>query len=171
MSIFTKIFGAIGHFFSNLFTKAKPFLEKEIPAVIEVLNGLKAGVDLVELGPFKAVMDKLIGAVPADILSKISSTIPTVVTDLGLVKGVVDQTSPEAVLLAALATIKTIDPSARSVYWTGIGTLLVTDMTDGTLSYNEALIVLNKAYQDGVNLHLFDSSLPDVSVPPLANPA
>lgn len=160
MSIFTKVFGAIGHFFGNLFQKAKPFLEKEIPAVIEVLNGLKAGVDMIETGPFKDAFNRLVGVVPAEILQKISTLVPKVVTDLGLAKGVVDQNSTEAVLLAALAAIKQAVPSARAAYYTGIGTLLVTDITEGKLTYNEALIILNKAYQDGVNLHLINPSLP-----------
>lgn len=160
MSIFEKIFGAIGHFFSNLFTKAKPFLEKEIPAAIEVLNGLKQGVDLVALGPFKDALQKVLGAGFTDIAQKISDVLPKIVTDLGLSKGVVDQTNPEAVLLAALDAIKQIIPTARAAYYSGIATLLVQALADGKLDYNEALIIVNKAYQDGVNLHVFNDQAP-----------
>jgi hypothetical protein len=166
MSFLAKLFASIGHFFANLFDKAKPFLEKEIPVILNVVNGIKQGVDMVETGPFKSIIDNLIGKVPAAILEKVNAALPKIITDLGLAKGVVDQTNAEAVLLAALDAIKQAVPTARAAYYTGIAALLVTDITEGKLTYGEAVHIIQKAYDDGINLHILNAAVPEVSKAP-----
>lgn len=161
MNFFEKLFSGIGHFFSNLFAKAKPFLEKEIPLAIELVNGFKKAVDLVETSPIKQVFDAAVGPVGAALVAQAQVALPKVLTDLGIAKGVVDQTNTEDTLMAAINAVAQIAPSNRNMYLSGIATTLLTALSDGKLTWAEAEIIINKSYQDGVNLHIFNAAIPD----------
>lgn len=172
MNIFEKLISSIGHFFSGIFVKAKPFLEKEIPLAIEVVNGFKKAVDLVETSPIKQVFDAAIGPVGASLVAQAQAALPKVLTDLGIAKGVLDQSTTEDTLMAAIKAVAQIDPSARNMYYSGIATTVLTDITGGKLTWAEAEIVINKAYQDGINLHIFNAQIPDPAAKkdPVQNP-
>lgn len=163
MNFFEKLFSSIGHFFSGIFVKAKPFLEKEIPLAIELVNGFKKAVDLVETSPIKQVFDAAVGPVGASLVAAAQTALPKVLTDLGIAKGVIDQSTTEDTLMAAIKAVGQIDPSNRSMYFSGIATTLLTDITGGKLTWGEAQTIIFKAYQDGVNLHIFNAQIPDPS--------
>lgn len=169
-NFFSNIFNGIGHFFHNLFVKAKPFLQKEIPIAIAVVNGLKKVLDTAETQPFKTILDGLAGAGLGGIIAKVDAALPQILMDMGLVRDGIDTGNAEAVLLAALEQIKKVSPDKRWSYYNGIATNLVNALIDKKLSVQELLIIVQKAYQDGVDLHLFNAALPDVSHIPLDQP-
>lgn len=155
------LFVTIGHAIATAFEKAKPFLEKEIPVVIQVLQGFKAGIDTVNASPFNNMVNQLLGTNLADIVKKVNDALPKAIVDLGLFNGVITADNAQAAITQALEFIKTVSPTARGIYIHDLGKLILADISNGTLDVKHSGAILQQAYEAGVHLELF----PDLNKP------
>lgn len=144
---FGNLFAGIGKSFRDLMKKAKPFLIKEIPVVIGIVNSLKFAVETG--GPFIAAV--IPGDADDKIIAKANKILPKLLVELKLFNISVQSNSNEEIFKAVIAYLQTITKDKRKGKYLEIANYLTVALVDGKLSWSEIVHTVQIAYDEKIN--------------------
>jgi len=146
--LLANIFSSIGRYFNKLFTKAKVFLNKEIPVAIAVVDALKTFMD----SPLMPFITQLIpGEVDDKIAARIRTALPKILVDLKIARDCTQLSSNDAIIQCAINHLRSLQPTARYGYWLMIASHLSYDLTDGKLSWAEIVTLVQSVKNPEIN--------------------
>lgn len=145
MSFLSRIFSGFGKWFGRAYNKVKPFLKKEIPAVIEAVNEAKVWIDSPILDILSAAFKSKWGA---DVTAKLRAAIPVALAKLDVAKNISNIDDPIAFSKAVMAEIKKLDTEGRHDSYFKLSQLLLEQLTDGKLDRSEKIIFLEAVYKE-----------------------
>jgi len=135
-----KIFAWIHRLFGGI----KTIAEKYIRPSIQVVEALKKAVD----SPLLPIITQLIpGNIDDVILYRLKKALPTVLLRLRIADECAKQSDPMEVVLCAIKNLKGYEPDAKAATYHSIAALLSVYLSDGKLSWSEAVHLTEYIYQ------------------------
>lgn len=135
-----KIFSWIKKLFSSVSTIA----EKYVRPAIQIVEAIKKAVD----SPVMPVITALIpGNIDDVVLYRLKKALPTVLQRLRIADECAKQTDPLQVIICAIKNLKDYEPDARAATYHSIATLLSVYLSDGKLTWSEAVHLTEYIYK------------------------
>lgn len=139
------LFSKASAYFNKIVAKAKPFLEKEIPAAIAVVNMLKEVVN----SPVATAITALTPNTADDlILAQAKTLLPKILLALRIARNTTNDHTPEQIISDAIAELQSYDPNMLRGKWKNIEDELTAALLDGKLDWNEIVIVAQMAFDN-----------------------
>jgi hypothetical protein len=131
-------------FLKNLFARTRFYVQQFITPSIHVVEALKAFLDT----PAAPILTALIpGHVDDVIADRLRKYLPIVLQALGLVEDIRGK-SPEVIIQLALAKLRLLNPDGQNAAWHNIASLLGHYLSDGKLSWSEAIHLAEMSYNE-----------------------
>jgi hypothetical protein len=137
-------------YYHHVVNKAKPFLQKEIPAAIGLVQVLKSVIE-------SPVVDLLTGLTQTKvddvIAAKLRELLPVVLVQLGIAKDIVAGASNDEIIQAAiehLKKLKVIDDHAYGRQLLEVASALSHALVDGKISLAELRLIVEAYYRSKV---------------------
>lgn len=134
------IFAAIGSLFTSLESEVKTVI---LPAAVGVVNTIKTIVDFDQLD----LLGTLVGNTALE--DKLRSSLPIVLTELRLIDITISKDINEQ-LKTALEALKFSSDVAKAAFYHSIASMLVVDLSDGKLSWSEAVTLVEYYYHNEI---------------------
>jgi hypothetical protein len=130
---------------SSIFEKAaKEVRDIALPVVINVLNAAKALTD----ADTEDLIGKLAGTAGADVEDKIRTALPKILIELKLVDAALQTETPDQIIAAAFANLRLSSDDAKNAFYHSIAALLLQDLSDGQVSWSEAVELVEFYYKN-----------------------
>lgn len=128
----------------KLFASVKTIAAKYITPSIQIVEALKKAVD----SPLAPIITNLIpGNIDDVVLYRLKKALPTVLLRLRIADECLKQTDPMEVVLCAIKHLKDYEPDARAATYHSIATLLSVYLSDGKLTWSEAVHLTEYIYK------------------------
>lgn len=144
---FSRLFSKMINYYQSAMSKAKPFLQKEIPVAIRVVQALKRVID-------SQAMDIVTAIIPGkfDDVAVIAarSILPVVLLKLGIVKNIASGATNDDVIQAAaleMRKLKLIDNSRYGKTLLDIASEISHALIDGKISLSELATIIHGFYE------------------------
>lgn len=131
-SFLHRLWEAIGNIFDHA---AKEIKEVALPAAIFVVNQLKEVVDSDSINIF----GRIAGGVGVDVEIRLRKLLPELLVELKLVQAAKTSDDVNAILREAISEIKNTSTRAQAAFYHSLAALLVHDLSDGKLTWSEAV--------------------------------
>jgi len=140
-SFIAGIWSAIKGLFHNLAEEEKRLL----PIVISVVNNIKFIVD----GPVADVVTAIIpGDVDDKIRQKLQSFLPKILLELNMLNTCQQLPDTNAQLQCILSNLKLSSDAAKDIYYHGLASLILTELSDGKLSWSDCTAIAEYYYKN-----------------------
>lgn len=136
------MFAAIGSIFQHAEEEVKHVL---LPAVTEIVNGIKTIVDLDQADIIGGLAGKLGPAVE----EKLRDILPKILLELKLIESVVNAGDINAQVLAALDALNLSSDRTKKAFYHDIAAMLLQDLSDGKVTWSEAVTLVEYYYHNG----------------------
>lgn len=135
------IWSAIKGLFHNLEEEEKRLL----PIMISVVNNIKNVVD----GPIADVVTALIpGDVDDKIRTKLQEFLPKIILELNMLNTCQQLSDTNAQLQCILQNLRLSSDSAKDIYYHGLASLILTELSDGKLSWSDCTAIAEYYYKN-----------------------
>lgn len=140
-SFIAGIWSAIKGLFHNLAEEEK----KLLPIVISVINKIKDVAD----SPVADVVAALIpGDVDDHIRAKLQDFIPKILLQLNMLNSCQSLQDPNEQLQCILSNLKLSSDDAKNIYYHGLASLILTELSDGKLSWSDCTAIAEYYYKN-----------------------
>lgn len=139
------MFKKIGAFLKRLFTSSKKAIEKYIEPSILVVEAIKG---FMNTGLVQIATDIIPGQIDNVIAAKINERLPDILMILRLTNECKNLTDRDDIIKCAIEALKKIDKKGRNAFYISIASMLAESLSDGKLSWNEALHLAQFVYQE-----------------------
>jgi len=133
------------NFLKKLFNKAKFYIQQFVTPAVATVESLKRFID-------NPVIDIATAIIPGNldnaIVEKIRLHLPKVLLVLRISDECLRLTNPDEIILCALNKLKAYGPDEKAVAFHSMAALLAHYMSDGKLSWSEAVHLAEMVYQD-----------------------
>ena len=155
-----KIWEGIAHLFQGLEHELKVL----VPVAIKIVNEIK----LINDSPVADIIEQLLKPLGLDpaiaaIREKAKTVLPKIILDLGMIDAINGITDPNAQLQAILVKINLSPNATKNVFYHGLASLILTELSDGNFTWSDATAVAEYYYK-----HLNDAVPTDVPPIPAA---
>lgn len=144
---FSRLFSKMIHYYQSAMSKAKPFMQKEIPVAIRIVQALKRVID-------SQAMDIATAIIPGkfDDVALIASRsiLPVVLLNLGIAKNIADGSSNDEIVQSAILEmrkLKLIDKSKYGKTLLDIAAEISHALIDGKISLSELATIIHGFYE------------------------
>lgn len=136
------------NFLRNLFSKFRAYVSRYVHPAVLVVEQIKAFVG----SPAIPLIETIIpGQLDDKIFSAIQKTLPKVLTALQIADECAGPNVPaDQVLQCVVKKLAVLNPDARAAQYHSIASLLTVYLSDGKLSWSEAIHLVEMVYQDAV---------------------
>lgn len=129
----------------GLFNKLEQEEKKLLPIVITVVQNIKTFVD----SPVADVITALIpGNVDDVIRAKLQAFLPKVLTELNMLNTCQALPGTNAQLQCILQNLKLSSDAVKDMYYHGLASLILTDLSDGKLSWSDCIGIAEYYYKN-----------------------
>lgn len=129
---------------SKIFHKAENEIKHLLPIVISVVENVKKVVD----SPVADVATHLIDGNFDDIAKeKLREWLPKIILELHLIDTTIHLENINEQLAVVLAKLKLSSDAAKNVFYHGLASLILEKISDGKLSWSDAVIISEYYYQ------------------------
>lgn len=138
-----KLWESIKHAFESVEKEVK----EDVVIAISVVQRVKLLVD----GPVADVIAALIpGHVDDDIKEKLREWLPKLLLELGMVQAIANIDNVNDQLAAILGKLKLSSDDAKNAFYHGLASLILQKLSDGKLSWSDAVAISEYYYQNNV---------------------
>jgi hypothetical protein len=137
----SKLWTSIGSVFQHAEEEVRVVL---LPAVTQIVNGIKTVVDLDQAD----LIGGLAGGLGPAFEEKLRDILPKILTELKLIDAVVNAGDVNAQVLAALDALNLSSDRTKSAFYHDIAAMLLQDLADGKLSWSEAVTLVEYYYHN-----------------------
>lgn len=135
----------IFNFLKKLFNKAKFYIQQFVTPAVATVENLKKIIDSPAVDIVTAIIP---GNVDNVIVAKIRLYLPKVLVVLRISDECLKLTNPDEIILCAVKKLKDYTPDEKAVAFHSMAALLSHYMSDGKLSWSEAVHLAEMVYQD-----------------------
>lgn len=129
----------------HIFDSIEDDLKKLVPIAIKVVEAIKTFDESI----VSDVMTALIpGEVDDKIVQKLREFLPKVLLELNMIDAIAGITDPNEQLKAILARIKLSPKSSQDVFYHGVASLILSELSDGKFSWSDAVAVAEYYYKN-----------------------
>ena len=138
------LLNSIWNFVYKLWKSADTELKKLLPIIINVVNSIKtinestAG-DIIAMIINAAIPGKPTDTLITSIRAKLKEILPKIITDLNIAESIANITDTNEQLKAILAAINLSNEQTQNMYYHGISVLILDSLSDGKLTWSEAV--------------------------------
>lgn len=135
-------------FFSKVFSGAIAYVNKYVKPSIEVVQLLKQFTE----SPALPLLNALIpGQLDDVIAAKLKEALPKVLVGLELANGCAKKQSNDEIIQCVISYLQQVSPDARKQYWLSVASRLSMYLSDGKLTWAEAIMLVQYTYQERYN--------------------
>jgi len=128
----------------GIFDKIEDDLKRLVPVAIKVVEAIKTFDESI----VSDVLTTLIpGEVDDKIMQKLREFLPKILLELNMVDSIIGITDPNEQLKAILARIKLSPKNSQDVFYHGIASLILSELSDGKFSWSDAVAVAEYYYK------------------------
>lgn len=135
-------------FFSKVFSGAIAHVNKYVKPSIEAVQLLKSFTE----SPVLPLLNALIPSQLDDVITaKLKEALPKILAGLELADKCAKQPSNDEIIQCVIAQLKTFSPDVRKQYWLSVASRLSMYLSDGKLTWAEAIMLVQYTYQERYN--------------------
>lgn len=127
----------------NIFDSIEDDLKKLVPVAIKVVEAIKTFDESV-------IADVLTSLIPGEaddkIVAKLRQFLPKILLELNMVDSIVGISDPNEQLKAILLRIRLSPKSSQDVFYHGMASLILSELSDGKFSWSDAVAVAEYYY-------------------------
>ena len=131
-------------FLARLFRNLKALAQKYVTPSVQVVEAIKQAVD----SPVMPVITAIIpGNLDNTIVEKLKKELPRVLQILRISDECLKLTTAQDILLCAITKLREYNPEARAAQYHSIAALLSVTLSDGKITWREAIHLAEEIYQ------------------------
>lgn len=136
------------NFLKNLFSKFRAYVSRYVLPSVQVVEQIKAFLD----SPAIPILETVIpGKLDDAIITKIQTYLPKVLTVLQIAQDcVTPDATPDSIIQCVVKKLAAMNPDARAAQYHSIASLLTVYLSDGKITWSEAIHLVEMVYQDQV---------------------